>query len=165
MSSGLFSIANTALLTQQTVMQTISQNIANAQTPGYSRQETVLQQNEPERFAWGSVGTGVRVQTIIRRRAVVLDDAFRTAAGTAGETQMRGAASAVPTSGGRPWIEAVRANLKGDADCYELHAPVVTTTGMFGGNVRFIADEPPQPAVSAVASAIANGTFKNFARV
>ena len=47
MSTGLFSIARTALLSHQTALQTISQNIANAETPGYSRQEAVLAANTP----------------------------------------------------------------------------------------------------------------------
>ena len=47
MSSGLLSIARTALLTHQSALQTISQNIANAETPGYSRQEALLVANTP----------------------------------------------------------------------------------------------------------------------
>ncbi|WP_439642425.1 flagellar hook-associated protein FlgK [Gemmatimonas sp.] len=89
MSSGLFSIARSALLAHQTALQTVSQNIANAQTPGYSRQETVLQPNTPVRFSYGSVGTGVSVTTIIRKRDVLLDDSFRSANTLAGDAGMR----------------------------------------------------------------------------
>ena len=91
MSSGLFSIARSALLTHQTALQTISQNVANAETPGYSRQEAVLAANTPVRLPYGSVGTGVSVQTIIRKRDVLLDESFRSANTLAGGGHAGGA--------------------------------------------------------------------------
>jgi flagellar hook-associated protein 1 FlgK len=89
MSSGLFSIARSALITHQTALQTISQNIANAETPGYSRQEAVLVANTPVRMPYGNVGTGVHVQTIVRKRDILLDDSYRAAAGQMGEAELR----------------------------------------------------------------------------
>jgi len=89
MSTGLFSIARSALLTHQTALQTISQNIANAQTPGYSRQEAVLEANTPVRLSYGNVGTGVHVENIIRKRDILLDDGYRTAEGQAGEAELK----------------------------------------------------------------------------
>lgn len=89
MSSGLFSIARSALLTHQTALQTISQNVANAETPGYSRQEAVLSANTPVRFPFGSVGTGVSVTTIARKRDVLLDESFRSANTLSGDASMR----------------------------------------------------------------------------
>lgn len=89
MSSGLLSIARSALLSHQTALQTVSQNVANAQTPGYSRQEAVLQSTTPVRFSFGSVGTGVNVTTIIRKRDVLLDDSFRSANTLSGDAGMR----------------------------------------------------------------------------
>lgn len=89
MSTGLFSIARTALTAHQTALQTISQNIANAETPGYSRQEVVLSANSPVRFTYGSVGTGVHIATVQRKRDLLLDDQFRSAAGSAGQADMR----------------------------------------------------------------------------
>ena len=89
MSSGLFSIARSALLSQQAVLQTISQNIANAETPGYSRQEAVLEANVPVRMPYGNVGTGVHVATIGRKRDLLLDDSYRAAAGQSGDAGMR----------------------------------------------------------------------------
>ncbi len=88
-NSGLFSIARSALLAHQAALQTISQNIANAETPGYSRQEAVLAATPPVRLSFGNVGTGVRVDTIIRKRDILLDDSFRSANTLAGGTQMR----------------------------------------------------------------------------
>ena len=85
--SGLFGIARSALLTHQTALQTISHNIANAETPGYSRQEAVLTANTPARLPYGNVGTGVSVTTIIRKRDILLDDNYRSASGSASQTQ------------------------------------------------------------------------------
>lgn len=89
MSSGLFNVARSALLTHQTALQTISHNIANAETPGYTRQEAVLAANTPVRLPYGTVGTGVHVDTIIRKRDILLDETFRSASGQAGDAEMR----------------------------------------------------------------------------
>jgi flagellar hook-associated protein 1 len=89
MSSGIFSIARSALIAQQQVMQTIGQNIANAETPGYSRQEAVLTTNMPVRMHYGMVGTGVHVETIIRKRDILLDEGFRQASAQASQTELR----------------------------------------------------------------------------
>ncbi len=89
MSTSLLSIARTALLTHQTTLQTISQNIANAETPGYSRQEAVLVANVPTRMPYGNVGNGVQVATIIRKRDLLLDDSYRSANTLAGNAEMR----------------------------------------------------------------------------
>ena len=42
MSSGIFSIGTSALNAAYTALRTASNNIANVNTPGYSRQITVL---------------------------------------------------------------------------------------------------------------------------
>lgn len=89
MSSGLLSIARSALLTHQSALQTISQNIANAETPGYSRQEAVLVANVPVRLSYGNVGTGVHIETIIRKRDLLLDDSYRSSSTLAGNAEMR----------------------------------------------------------------------------
>jgi flagellar hook-associated protein 1 FlgK len=89
MSSGLLSIARSALTAHQTAMQTIAQNIANAETPGYSRQEAVLDATTPVRMSYGSMGTGVSVTTIIRKRDILLDDGFRASNASLGNAEMR----------------------------------------------------------------------------
>ena len=89
MSSGLFGIARSALITHQTALQTISQNIANAETPGYSRQEALLVANTPVMMPYGMVGTGVHVQNIMRKRDLLLDESYRASAGQAGGSELR----------------------------------------------------------------------------
>lgn len=89
MGSGLFSIARSALLSHQTALQTISHNVANAETEGYSRQEVVLAANTPVRLYNGNVGTGVHIATIQRKRDILLDENFRSANVANGNSTMR----------------------------------------------------------------------------
>ncbi|MBC8085703.1 MAG: flagellar hook-associated protein FlgK [Phycisphaerae bacterium] len=103
MASGLFGISRSALLTHQQVLQTVAHNIANADTPGYSRQEAVLSANQPTRMSYGMVGTGVHVQTIVRKRDILLDDGYRSASGQSGEAELRhGTLSAIEDIFGEP---------------------------------------------------------------
>ena len=89
MSVGLFGIARTALTTHQTALQVVSNNVANAETPGYSRQEARLVAGTPVRFPYGSIGTGVRVDGVERKRDELADAQFRDAAALAGESALR----------------------------------------------------------------------------
>ena len=65
--------ARRALLTHQLRLGVISHNIANASTPGYSRQEVVLKTTAPFRDARGFLGTGVNIDSVIRHRDVFFD--------------------------------------------------------------------------------------------
>ena len=89
MSIGLFSIARSALLTHQRVLEVVSQNIANAETPGYSRQEAIVTASAPALMPYGMMGTGVQADNIIRKRDLLLDEQFRNVSGNAGSTDMR----------------------------------------------------------------------------
>lgn len=60
-----------------------SHNIANANTPGYTRQRVELQASAPYRSPVGWIGTGATVQDISRLRDQFLDDRFRTSIGDA----------------------------------------------------------------------------------
>ncbi|MBU9721729.1 MULTISPECIES: flagellar hook-associated protein FlgK [Bacillaceae] len=76
--------ARRALSAQQTAIQTTGHNIANANTPGYSRQRVNLQPtggfptpgfSQPS--ITGQLGSGVTAGEITRIREVYLDDQFR----------------------------------------------------------------------------------------
>lgn len=76
--------ARRALFAQQSALQTTSQNIANANTPGYSRQrvnlETTLSYPTPglnNAVEPGQIGTGVKAGTIQRVRNDFLDTQYR----------------------------------------------------------------------------------------
>ncbi len=65
--SGIFNIGKTALYTSQTQLSVTSHNIANATTPGYNRQEVILEVSTPIAQAQGFVGQGVSVAQIKRQ--------------------------------------------------------------------------------------------------
>lgn len=73
-------IATRALRTQQTLVDITNQNVANANTPGYSRQSAVVRETSAypipiarQKGEPGQLGTGVEVKEINRTRDVFLD--------------------------------------------------------------------------------------------
>jgi flagellar hook-associated protein 1 FlgK len=70
--SGLLSVGTRALQANQVALQTAGHNIANVNTPGYSRQ-SVVQQTVPGQFTGsGYIGKGVEIQTIERNYSTYL---------------------------------------------------------------------------------------------
>ncbi|QHW32591.1 flagellar hook-associated protein FlgK [Paenibacillus rhizovicinus] len=76
--------AKRSLFAQQTTINTIGHNIANANTEGYSRQRVTMVASRPmEAFGMqrsltaGQLGTGVEATAIKRVRTAFLDDQFR----------------------------------------------------------------------------------------
>jgi flagellar hook-associated protein 1 FlgK len=73
-------MARKALQAQQVAIQTTGHNIANANTPGFTRQRVNLTPAVPFALvAVGSLGTGVNVADITRIRDLLLDSQFRDA--------------------------------------------------------------------------------------
>jgi len=71
-------IAKRALFAQRTAMDITSHNIANANTPGYSRQEGVMKTSSPiPLISIGIVGTGVSVDYVRRIRDEFTDIQYR----------------------------------------------------------------------------------------
>ena len=66
MSGGIMNVGVRALVSNQIALQTIGNNIANVNTPGYSRQSAILQTVQGQASGSGFVGKGVDVQTILR---------------------------------------------------------------------------------------------------
>lgn len=66
--AGLISIGLTGVLSHQTALNTTGNNITNANTPGYSRQEVQFDTQSGQRTGAGTVGSGVSI-TNIRRLA------------------------------------------------------------------------------------------------
>ncbi|MBK8250663.1 MAG: flagellar hook-associated protein FlgK [Gemmatimonadetes bacterium] len=78
----ILSIARTAISAHQTALQTVSHNLANAETEGYSRQRAELVARWPQAFSFGNVGTGATVSNVIRLRSEHLDNSYRREVGT-----------------------------------------------------------------------------------
>ncbi len=66
MSSGLYSIGVSGVAAAQLGLLATEHNVANANTPGYTRQRTVQATNIAINTGAGSIGQGVHVQTIER---------------------------------------------------------------------------------------------------
>lgn len=72
MSDGLFSIGSSALTASYTALQTAGNNIANASTPGYSRQIVQLEPLAESGIAGLYIGEGVQVAAIQRQYSQLL---------------------------------------------------------------------------------------------
>ena len=64
--NAMMSLAGQALLTQQQAINVTSHNIANVNTPGYSRQQLIMTTNTPLDSSIGPIGTGVSAASIER---------------------------------------------------------------------------------------------------
>ncbi len=64
--SGLLTLGARAMFANQAALQTIGQNIANANTAGYSRQSVVLTTSPGQFTGAGFFGKGVDVETVVR---------------------------------------------------------------------------------------------------
>ena len=87
MSGALMSIGQTAMTASYAALQTTSNNIANANTPGYSRQST-MQADAPSQFTGsGFFGKGVNVTTVARAyNALLTTQAVGTASTAAADS-------------------------------------------------------------------------------
>jgi flagellar hook-associated protein FlgK len=65
--SDMLGIASNAIGAYQRALSTVSNNIANVNTEGYSRQDVVLKDSAPKKLASMYVGTGVMLQNIKRQ--------------------------------------------------------------------------------------------------
>ena len=82
---GTMYTANSGMRTQQKAIETTSHNIANVNTPGYSRQRTVTSTSRPytnpsytNSIGAGQIGTGVEVVDIERIRNTFYDFQYRS---------------------------------------------------------------------------------------
>ena len=65
--SDMLGIASNAISAYQRALSTVSNNIANVNTEGYSRQDVVLKDSAPKKLASMYIGTGVMLQNIKRQ--------------------------------------------------------------------------------------------------
>ncbi|HET7274973.1 MAG TPA: flagellar hook-associated protein FlgK [Longimicrobiaceae bacterium] len=75
--NSILNIARSAISTQQTAVRVTSQNIANAQTDGYTRQRVTFVESLPDVTPIGRLGTGVQIYEIARVRSDLLDSNYR----------------------------------------------------------------------------------------
>ncbi|MEW6661699.1 MAG: flagellar hook-associated protein FlgK [Bacillota bacterium] len=89
------STALRALMAQQSGMQTTAHNIANANTPGFTRQQALMAASTPFPMPGfnrpggpGQIGTGVDITLIRRIRDLFLDGQVRVETGSAGHWEI-----------------------------------------------------------------------------
>src|SRR5579872_1093488 len=70
---GTMSVALQSLLAQQGAMGVVANNIANVNTPGYSRQRPVFQESPPTFFGNTLIGTGVTMSSVESVRDDILN--------------------------------------------------------------------------------------------
>ena len=78
MASGLLGIGTSALLTNQRALDTVGHNVANVNTPGYSRQSVELSARQPQGMGNGFAGDGVDVTTVLRSYDRFITDELRS---------------------------------------------------------------------------------------
>ncbi len=82
----LLSIARSALMVQQRAMEVSGHNVANANTPGYSRQTLQVQAANPLQLPLYSLGRGVEANQITRARDSFYDASYRQDNGSLGRS-------------------------------------------------------------------------------
>jgi len=87
--SGLLNVGTRALMANQVALQTAGNNIANVNTPGYSRQSVVLQTAPGQYTGGGYIGSGVDIQTIERNYSAFLTRQSALAGATASADSTR----------------------------------------------------------------------------
>ena len=81
----LLGIARSALLTHQRAMDVTGHNVANAMTPGYTRQRLDLVTATPQETPLGTIGRGVADHGVYRVRDRLLDGGVRRESGLWGQ--------------------------------------------------------------------------------
>ncbi len=77
--NGILESGKRSLLASRETIGVIGHNIANVNTPGYTRQRGDLKSTNPmDRFNYGQVGTGVELDSIVRARDQLLDRQYRS---------------------------------------------------------------------------------------
>ncbi|HZS70762.1 MAG TPA: flagellar hook-associated protein FlgK, partial [Candidatus Acidoferrum sp.] len=71
--SASLNIALQSMLTEQSAIEVTSNNIANVNTPGYSRQRADLAENPPVSIGGVLFGTGVKLEDVSSLRDAILD--------------------------------------------------------------------------------------------
>ena len=71
--SGALNISLSSMLAEQGAIETTSNNIANVNTPGYSRQRPDLEERPPIQIGHIAFGTGVELNKVVSLRDSILD--------------------------------------------------------------------------------------------
>lgn len=102
-----------ALMSHQIILSTIGQNIANVDTPGYSRQKVRISASSPLKTTLGMIGSGVEVREVRHVRDIFLGNQFRQENKFLGRWQYREKIlSQVETMFSEPGGESLRSHVE-----------------------------------------------------
>ncbi|MGE3779971.1 MAG: flagellar basal body protein, partial [Pirellulaceae bacterium] len=76
---GTLQIANNSLIAMQVGLQVVGNNIANASTPGYTRQEVIYTPAPTQSIGTLTLGLGVQIEGIIQRTDRFVGERLRSA--------------------------------------------------------------------------------------
>lgn len=76
---GTLQLAGNSLQAQQIGLQVVGQNMANANTPGYSREQVLLTPAPTQQLGQITLGTGVEVQGVVQKVDEFLNERLRNA--------------------------------------------------------------------------------------
>lgn len=83
--NGILETGKRSLLANREYIGIIGHNIANVNTPGYTRQRGILRAARPmDQFQYGNIGTGVEMNSIVRARDQLLDKQYRSESSSLG---------------------------------------------------------------------------------
>lgn len=85
---GVLGTATSGLLAFQRALSTTGHNIANANTPGFSRQRVEFETQTPQVSGAGYIGTGVKTDAVVRMYDQFLVDRVRTATTSASNLEI-----------------------------------------------------------------------------
>lgn len=139
-------IGLSALLSHQRSLSTTSNNIANANTPGYARQRAELSERDTQRVGSGFIGTGVQVDTVRR----ITDDILAA--------QLRAASSEFYRSDVFSELASVLDNLLADQQ-----TGVNATLQSFQNALQDVADDPASQSARQVFLSEARNLVSRFA--
>jgi flagellar hook-associated protein 1 FlgK len=90
MGSGIFALGTSSLVASQAMLDTVAHNISNANTPGYSRQQTELATQGGLFTGAGFYGRGVQVVTVSRstNEFLVKENNLNTTQASADQTRL-----------------------------------------------------------------------------
>ena len=74
---GTIQLARNTLRADQIAIQVVGQNIANANTPGYIREQVLLTTGPTQHFGGLLLGTGVQVEAVIQKIDLFLEERLR----------------------------------------------------------------------------------------
>ncbi|HUT93177.1 MAG TPA: flagellar basal body protein, partial [Thermoguttaceae bacterium] len=74
---GSIQLATNSLRAAQIAIQVVGQNIANANTPGYIREEVLLTPGPSQKYGGVLLGTGVRIDAVFQKIDRFLEERLR----------------------------------------------------------------------------------------